>query len=107
MYIKHYTAVPQRVPDPLKPNRTVLLKQMTPSGAHTISDGGKVYRADDNGWFDVPEDVGVRLSKYHQNGGGFLVPGAVPEDPAGQPVPREVATSKVAKAVKAVASASD
>jgi hypothetical protein len=57
MFIKHFREVTYRVPDPMRPGHTAFDRRMDASGTHAISHNGKEYRADEAGWFDVPEDV--------------------------------------------------
>lgn len=77
MFLKHFTAVPQPVPDPMRPNRTVNVTRLVDSRSSVHSDGGVVYRADGEGWFEFPQDVGQRLRSFRVRGSGWYAEGEV------------------------------
>ena len=77
MHIKHFSAFTQQVPDPLHPGRPARIQRLMPSGAESMSHGGETYTADENGWFDVPHEVGTELCQFRQNGSGFRTPAEV------------------------------
>lgn len=58
MFIKHFREVTYRVPDPQRPGHTAFDRRMDAAGTHAISHNGKQYTADNDGWFDVPDEVG-------------------------------------------------
>lgn len=59
MFIKHFREVTYRVPDPMRPGHSAFDRRMDASGAHKILHNGKEYAADDDGWFEVPDEVGA------------------------------------------------
>lgn len=77
MFIKHFRLSYQRVPDPQRPGRTAQVGRLSDSGNSGLSHGGINYEPDDNGWFDVPHDVGLDLCKFRANGSGFYEAGEV------------------------------
>ena len=80
MLIKHYTEVLYRVADPLRPGRTTNTGRLVASGATAHSAAGTTFEADEDGWFDVPEDVGRAMCAVRTNGrSGFYAEGAVEE----------------------------
>ena len=76
MFVKHFRNVRFRVPDPQHPGRTVFDERLDASGTHAISHEGAEYRADESGWFDLPEDV----AKYFATFPGWRTPEQVDED---------------------------
>lgn len=63
MYIKQFKRGFERVPHPMHPDRTVKKPQLVPfPGVGSLSHGGVKYEPDENGWFDVPHEVGVALA---------------------------------------------
>lgn len=63
-FVKHYREVQYRVPDPQRPGHTVFDRRMDASGAETIVHDGQTYKADEDGWFDVPPDVAAHLLQF-------------------------------------------
>lgn len=74
MHIKHFTMFLQRVPNPMHPNRPVSQGKLAASGTTSLSHDGVTYEPDENGWFDVPHEVGVELCKFRVSGSGFFQP---------------------------------
>ena len=62
MFITHFNEVMYRTPDPTRPGKTTFAKRMEKSGTNVIVHEGVTYEADDEGWFDVPESVGIFFS---------------------------------------------
>lgn len=77
MHLKHFTAVPQPVPDPMRPNRTVNVTRLIDSGAQSHSEPDRVYYPDVNGWFDFPHEVAERLRRFRNHGSGWFAVGEV------------------------------
>lgn len=77
MHIKHFTMTPQRVPDPMRPGKSATIGRLTDSGNSSLSHQGVNYEPDENGWFEVPLEVGTELCKFRVKGSGFYTPGEV------------------------------
>lgn len=77
MYLKHFTAVPMPVTDPLHPARTVMSYKLVDSGMTGHSHDGVSYEPDANGWFDFPHELAVALATFRQGKSGWYVPGQV------------------------------
>ena len=95
MYLKHYTAVPQYVPDPMRPGRSARISRLVDSGVSRHCEPGQVFEADDNGWFDFPQDVAERLRRFRTDGSGWFGQAEVADqvrlgalDQIDQPAPR-------------------
>lgn len=76
MFIKHFREVTYRVPDPMRPGHSAFDRRMDASGAHQILHNGKEYQADNDGWFDVPDEVGA----YFVGRPGWCTPEMVDEE---------------------------
>lgn len=80
MFIKQFRSTQVRVPDPLHPGRRTFEERIYPTGCSGISDNGVEYTADEDGWIDVPHDVGQRLVSFrHPGGERFYQPHEVDE----------------------------
>ena len=77
MHLKHFNAVPQAVPDPMHPNRTVNVTRLIESGTHRHAEPDCTYDADENGWIDFPHDVAERLRKFRNRGSGWFGVGEI------------------------------
>lgn len=53
-YIKQFRSRYVRVPDPLRPGRYASEERLVPTGANSLTFEGKTYRANPDGWFNVP-----------------------------------------------------
>lgn len=69
MFIKQFRARYTRVPDPLRPGKRVLEERLFAAGTTSLVDGGSTYQADDDGWIEVPDDLGARLVAFRFPGG--------------------------------------
>jgi hypothetical protein len=108
MHIKHFTMNGQRVPDPLRPGRTAIVGRLTESGNTSLSHDGTEYEPDENGWINVPHEVGLDLIKFRDKGSGFYTPGDVVDqvrlgalEDADQPVAVKAPAKKAAEAKSA------
>ena len=72
MFLKHYTAVPQMVPDPMHPGRAARITRLVDSGVSVHAEEDRVYEADTNGWFDFPQEVAERLRSFRNRGSGWF-----------------------------------
>lgn len=80
MYIKQFRSQWVRVPDPMRPGRRALEERLISTGATAISHAGQEYRADPDGWFEVPHEVGIALLNFrHPGGERFYTPAEVDE----------------------------
>ena len=80
MYLKQFRTVQVRVPDPMKPSRKTFEDRLIPTGGTQISHGGKIYDADEEGWFDLPFDAANHLASFRSpNGEKFYSPEQVDE----------------------------
>jgi hypothetical protein len=80
MFIKQFRSHQVRVPDPLRPGKRVFEDRLIPSGAAAVSLEGRVYEADDDGWIEVPHELGAHLlSMRHPGGERFFTPHEVDE----------------------------
>lgn len=77
MYLKHYTAVPQFIADPMHPGRPARITRLIESGMSSHAEPDQTYEADANGWFDFPMEVGERLRRYRHKGSGWFAEGEV------------------------------
>jgi hypothetical protein len=81
VHIQHFTKSYEAVPDPLRPSRSAQVGRLLPSGntSYTYSVNGRTVSVepDENGWLEVPEEVGREACRYRQNGSGFYTPGEV------------------------------
>lgn len=90
MLIKHFSSFAQRVPDPMRPGRTAKVGRLRASGSvdpitHPDPSGeGEDIEVwpDENGWYDVPHEVGVQLTRFRDQGSGFYEHGAVADEAA-------------------------
>ncbi len=69
MWLKSYRQHERRIQNPLQPGRWSWEAHMVPAGGTTIEWEGKTYYADDDGWFDVPVELGEFLRKGAYPGG--------------------------------------
>lgn len=76
MFIKHFREVTYRVPDPMRPGHSAFDRRMDAAGTHAISHNGVQYHADNDGWFDLPEDV----AKHFLGFPGWCSPEMVDEE---------------------------
>jgi len=108
MFIKQFRHRQVRVPDPLRPSKRVFEDRLIPAGGGSIEHEGVKYEADEDGWVDVPQDLGVHLRSFRAPGGErWYAPeevdeqvrlGIVDADPADAlPKPRTKATAKAAE----------
>lgn len=80
MYVKQFRSLNVRVPDPLRPGRHAMEERLLATGATSISHDGKSYKANDDGWIDVPVHVGEDVLKgRYPRGERFLTPEEVGE----------------------------
>lgn len=85
MLIQHFTMKGRRVPDPMRPGRTSVVGYLTASGnselAYTDPNTGDEVTAtpDEQGWLEVPHEVGVAICRHRQNGSGFYTPAEIDE----------------------------
>lgn len=78
MHLKFFTAVPQPVPDPMRPNRTVNVTRLRDACASShVDENGVTYKPDENGWFDFPQDVADRLRRFRNKGSGWFAEGEI------------------------------
>lgn len=94
MFLKHYTAIPQFVTDPLHPGRSVKIARLIESGVTCHVDNGHVYEADANGWVDFPLPLAQQLRTFRNRGSGWFGQAEVADqvrlgamDQMDQPVP--------------------
>lgn len=81
MYIKMFKEQQVRVQDPLRPGRRIFETRLNPSGGSGLSHEGGKYEADEDGWIEVPEEVGQALTKFRgQKGEKFYTPDEVNEE---------------------------
>jgi hypothetical protein len=84
--IQHFTMKGRRVPDPLRPGRTAVVGYLASSGNSEVSYAdpatGKSVKAhpDDQGWVDVPFEVGTQLCRFRNQGSGFYTPEEIDEN---------------------------
>ena len=77
MFIKMFREQQVRVADPLRPNRRIFETRFSPTGAHDHAG----YTADNEGWIEVPEEVGIEAIKYRgSKGERFFTPDQVDEE---------------------------
>lgn len=68
MHIKQFREHKVRVPDPLRPGKRTFEDRLIPAGAGGIGHDGQSYKADEDGWFDVPPEVGeIMLKRVHRD----------------------------------------
>lgn len=80
MHLKMFRTVKVRVPDPFRPGKRTFEDRLLPTEATHINHGGQEFTADEDGWFDVPHDVGQWLLSFRaQNGEQFYTPDQVDE----------------------------
>lgn len=81
MFVKQFREQEVRVADPLRPGRRIFETRLNPTGCHGISHGGVEYQGDEDGWFEVPDDVGQYLKGFRgQQGETFYTPAEVDEE---------------------------
>lgn len=76
MYIKFFTAVSQPVPDPLRPNRRVNTTRLQPTPS-PLRRGDVVYEPAEDGWVEVPEELGREMCSYRNRESGWYAEGSV------------------------------
>lgn len=80
MLIQQFTMKGRRVPDPMNPGRTAIVGYLSAAGntelAYTDPATGEDATAhpDENGWLDVPHEIGTQLCSHRQSGSGFYTP---------------------------------
>lgn len=79
MFIQHFTMFPSRVADPMRPGRTAEVGVLRPSGNTALSHESGTYEPDENGWIEVPHEVGVELCRFRNRGSGYYTPAEVDE----------------------------
>lgn len=77
MRIQHFTMRHRAVPDPMRPGRTARVGYLVQSGSSAIS--GVDAEPDEQGWLNVPHEVGVALCRFRDNGSGFYTEGEIDE----------------------------
>ena len=81
MFIKLFRAHGVRVPDPLRPGRSAVVPPLVAAGTAPFEDAGVTYAPDDDGWVEVPEELGARLRQFRFPGGErFCTPTEVNEE---------------------------
>lgn len=82
MFIKHFREVTYRVADPLHPGHTVFDRRMDASKTYDITHNGVAYKADADGWFDVPPEVAAHFLGTNGSPGfpGWCSPEMVDEE---------------------------
>ena len=85
MLIQHFTMKGRRVPDPMRPGRTSLVGYLSQSGnsglsyIDPVSEEEVEAKPDENGWIDVPHQVGLDLCRFRNAGSGFYTPEEIDE----------------------------
>ena len=83
MFIKQYREQMVRVADPLRPGKRIFEVRLVPAGGSGIKHKGTFFEADDDGWTDVPDEVGNFLRKFRgPKGEKFYTPDEVGEEVA-------------------------
>lgn len=79
MLIKQFKERQVRVMDPLRPGRRVFETRFSPTGAHSHAG----FDAADDGWIEVPQEVGLEAIKFRSpDGARFFTPDQVEEEVA-------------------------
>jgi hypothetical protein len=89
-FIKHFREVTYRVPDPMHPGHNVFDRRMDSSGTDTVVHNGKEFKSDQDGWFDVPDDV----AKHFLSFPGWCSPEMVDEEVVAGRIRLDVADQK-------------
>lgn len=80
MFIKQFRTHQVRVADPLHPGKRVFEERLIATGGTSISHGGKTFKADEDGWFDLPDEVGAFFLSFRApRGEQFFTPEQVDE----------------------------
>ncbi len=81
MFLKQFRAMQVRVADPLRPGKRTFEERLVASGASGVSHGGKNYAADEDGWIDLPDEVGETVLRVRfPKGERFFTPHEVNEE---------------------------
>lgn len=83
MLIQHFSMQTRRVPDPMRPGRTSKVGYLTASNNSELSytdphsEEEVTAYPDENGWIEVPHEVGQQLCGFRQAGSGFYTPAEI------------------------------
>jgi hypothetical protein len=92
MFIKQFREQDVRIADPLRPGRRIFETRLNSNNNHSYVHDNVEYLADDEGWIEVPDEVGVLAKRFRgTRGERYFTPDEVDEEVvAGRIKPEEV-----------------